>query len=199
MITWEKLLDVNEKMPTIDIEKKGKDGTRTVTQYAMVKDRVAAFRELCPCGSITTDILSLANGVVTIKATVSDEDGNILGTGIAQEKEGNGFINKDSFVPNCETSAIGRALGNCGIGASGSYASAEEVANAIKNQGERKERPVTDKEKACLVALSESIGIHISDILASVGVEQGERMSRAKMELALDLIGDELIKRSKGE
>lgn len=199
MITWEKLLDVNEKMATIDIEKKNKDGKRTVTQYAMVKDRVAAFRELCPCGSITTDILSLANGVVTIKATVSDEDGNILGTGIAQEKEGNGFINKDSFVPNCETSAIGRALGNCGIGASGSYASAEEVANAIKNQGARNEKPLTDKEKKCLVTLADSIGLTVNSILGSVGVKPGEIMTRAQFELALDLIGDELIKLDKGE
>lgn len=199
MITWEKLLDVNEKMPTIDIEKKNKDGKRTVTKYAMVKDRVAAFREVCPCGSITTDILSLANGVVTIKATVSDEDGNILGTGIAQEKEGNGFINKDSFVPNCETSAIGRALGNCGIGASGSYASAEEVANAIKNQGERKERPATNNEKACFFALTGLTGVNIRDLLQIVGVEEGERMTIAQLIRALDYLGGILINKPKGE
>jgi hypothetical protein len=42
--------------------------------------------------------------------------------------------NKTSFIENCETSAIGRALGLLGIGIDTSIASAEEVTNAIANQ-----------------------------------------------------------------
>ena len=34
----------------------------------------------------------------------------VLGTGHAQEKESSSFINKTSFVENCETSAVGRAF-----------------------------------------------------------------------------------------
>ena len=44
------------------------------------------------------------------------------------------FINKTSYVENCETSAWGRALANFGIGLGTSVASADEVANAIENQ-----------------------------------------------------------------
>lgn len=107
--------------------------------YAEVPQRVRAFRMLYPNGSLTSEIISLENGVVIIKATACDENGNVLGTGHAYEKEGNGFINKTSYIENCETSAWGRALAACGIiggndGASGSIASAEEVLNAKKQQ-----------------------------------------------------------------
>ncbi|MCQ2771082.1 MAG: hypothetical protein MJ236_04705, partial [Clostridia bacterium] len=53
---------------------------------------------------------------------------------IPQEKESSSFINKTSFIENCETSAVGRALGFAGIGSKTSIASAEEVRNAINNQ-----------------------------------------------------------------
>ena len=63
---------------------------------------------------------------------------------MAQEKETSSFINKTSFIENCETSAVGRALGFAGIGIDGSMASAEEVANAIIQQDQQK----TEKVKA---------------------------------------------------
>ena len=74
------------------------------------------------------------NGIVTMKASVFDEQNHLLGTGFAQEKENSSFINKTSYIENCETSAIGRALGMCGYGVDVSVASAEEVQNAIHNQ-----------------------------------------------------------------
>ena len=69
-----------------------------------------------------------------MRAMVCGEDGKLLGTGTAQEKETSSFINKTSFIENCETSAVGRALGMCGFGIDTSIASAEEVQNAINNQ-----------------------------------------------------------------
>ena len=44
------------------------------------------------------------------------------------------MINKTSFVENCETSAIGRALGNLGIGSTQSIASVEEMTGALAAQ-----------------------------------------------------------------
>ena len=54
--------------------------------------------------------------------------------GDAYEKEDSAFINKTSYIESCETSAVGRALGMCGIGIDTSVASADEVLNAIKQQ-----------------------------------------------------------------
>lgn len=115
----------NETIKTTDI--KGKD-------YAEVNQRIKAFRMVYPQGSIQTEMVSNQDGVCIFKAIVSDENGCLLGTGTAYEKENSSFINKTSYIENCETSAVGRALGMAGFGIDVSVASAEEVANAINNQ-----------------------------------------------------------------
>lgn len=138
-MTYEELKQVNAQIKTTPI--KGKD-------YAEVNQRIEAFRKLFPMGSIVTDIVSLVDGVVVIKATVSDEEGKVLATGTAYEKEGNSNINRTSFIENCETSAVGRALGLLGIGINVSVASYEEVSNAILNQeSEVKEEKTAPKEE----------------------------------------------------
>ena len=81
-----------------------------------------------------------------------------MSTGIAYEVEGSSFINKTSFIENCETSAIGRALGNLGIGIDTSVASYEEVANAVKQQSNKpavKEELSEEKFNAMLKAANE--------------------------------------------
>lgn len=121
----------NKTLKTTPI--KGKD-------YATVNERIKAFRQLYPEGTIETEILSLNDGIVTMKATVKDTE-VILGTGHAQEKESSGYINKTSYIENCETSAVGRALGMLGIGIDTSFASFDEVANAQLNQGGAEDKP----------------------------------------------------------
>lgn len=71
---------------------------------------------------------------ILIKAVIKNKEGQVVAEGLAYEKEGSSFINKTSFVENAETSAWGRALANFGIGVDSSVASADEVANAIKQQ-----------------------------------------------------------------
>lgn len=90
-----------------------------------------------PSGTIKTELLSNENGICIFKAIVTNGD-IILGTGTAYEKENSSFINKTSYIENCETSAVGRALGMAGFGIDTSVASFEEVANAIQQQEENK-------------------------------------------------------------
>lgn len=108
-------------------------------EYVEVNERLRAFRTLEQYKgySLESEIIELNNGVITIKAIIKDANGIIKATGLAQEKEDSTFINKTSFVENCETSAWGRALGNLGIGIDTSVASAEEVTNAINNQNKQ--------------------------------------------------------------
>lgn len=133
-MTYEELRKAQEGVKTTDI--KGKD-------YVQVNSRVNIFRRLFPEGTITTDILSNENGTVLMKATVSDEKGKVLSTGLAYEKETSSYINKTSYIENAETSAVGRALGFLGIGIDASIASVEEMVNAINNQdgGDNKTQP----------------------------------------------------------
>ena len=126
-MTFEDLKRVNEGVKRIEVKGKA---------YACVAARVQAFRELFPNGRIETEILTMDAGVVTMRSTIYDEQGNILATGHAQEKESASTVNKTSYIENCETSAVGRALGMLGIGSDEQMASAEEVANAINQQTE---------------------------------------------------------------
>lgn len=114
-------------MKTVDI--KGK-------KYVEVNERLKYFRseEKYKDYSLESEVIELANGVITVKAIIKDGNGVVKATGLAQEKESSSFINKTSFVENCETSAWGRALGNLGIGIDTSVATAEEVQNAMLNQ-----------------------------------------------------------------
>lgn len=125
-MTFEELTKVNEGLKTTDIGK-GKE-------YIEVNQRIKAFRMLYPNGTIETELLSFNEGVAVFKAVVKDDEGRTLGTGHAYEKEGSSFINKTSYIENCETSAVGRALAMCGIGIDTSVASYEEVANAKAQQ-----------------------------------------------------------------
>lgn len=143
---YEDIKKANETILTTDI--KGK-------QYAEVNQRIKAFRMVYPNGFIKTEMLSNENGICIFKATIGytlqivDFEGKptpqtitdkeyILGTGTAYEKENSTFINKTSYIENCETSAVGRALAMCGFGIDTSIASKEEVENAIAQQEEEK-------------------------------------------------------------
>ena len=156
-MNWEELKRINEGLQTVDV--KGKN-------YVEVNKRVMAFRELEPNGSILTEIISLENGVVVMKATVSSGEGQVLGTGFAYEKESSSYINKTSYIENCETSAVGRALGFCGIGVDTSIASAEEVTNAIQQQ----ENLATDIEKKTFMDRCKQLGVDYRNILKQIGV-----------------------------
>ena len=113
------------KLKTVNI--KGKE-------YVTVNERLKYFREHFKGYSLTSEITHLNENGVIIKATIKNAEGVEVATGYAHEKQGSSFINKTSFIENCETSCWGRCLGNIGIGLDQSVASADEVANAIKNQ-----------------------------------------------------------------
>lgn len=140
-MNYEDIKKANESIKTTPI--KGKD-------YAEVPQRVKAFRMLYPTGCISTEIVSLENGVVIIKATALDEDGKILGVGHAYEKEGNGFINKESYIENCETSAVGRCLGFVGLGIDTSIRSAEEMENAMLHEDMNPNKKINPKAARAL-------------------------------------------------
>lgn len=130
MVTFEQIQKANAAIKTVNI--KGKD-------YSPVQERITAFRKVYPEGFIRTQLLSVEAGVCIMRAEVGIGE-TILGTGTAYENEKSSYINKTSYIENCETSAVGRALGMAGFGIDASVASLEEVANAINNQQAAKPR-----------------------------------------------------------
>lgn len=103
--------------------------------YAEVNQRILAFWSLFPSGRIITDKTMDDGQRCEFQCRVyrNEEDEKPTTTGHAYEtKQGN--VNSTSYIENCETSAIGRALGLLGIGATTAIASADEVLNAIAQQ-----------------------------------------------------------------
>ena len=115
--------------PTVDI--KGKS-------YTQVSTRINLFRKYFPMASIETLITYNDDIRVIIQTKISLND-KVIATGYAEEVRGDGnYINQTSAVENCETSSIGRALSNLGLGGS-EYASSFEVTSAIAKQEQIKQ------------------------------------------------------------
>lgn len=107
-------------------------------EYVEVNERLKYFRSNYPNFSLISEVVEKTPSSILIKATIFNEEERPVATGLAEEKEGSTYINKTSYVENCETSAWGRALGNFGIGIDSQVASYDEVANAILNQDKPK-------------------------------------------------------------
>lgn len=114
-------------MKTVNI--KGKE-------YVPVSERLKKFRENFSDWGLETEWIVLEEEKAACRVVIRDQQGVIKSTGTAMEMrdEKSSLLNKTSHVENCETSAIGRALGNLGIGIDGDVASAEEVERAKKKQ-----------------------------------------------------------------
>lgn len=171
-MTFEELAKANATIKTVSI--KGK-------QYAEVKERIRVFRMLFPNGTISTELISLEDGICIFKATAMNEDGQILATGHAYEKQGSSPINATSFIENCESSAVGRCLGLLGCGIDTSIASYEEVSNAIEQQNqkstaraartnsaspavEQPTEPATKEQQEKFIAFIQEQGLDVTDI-----------------------------------
>lgn len=134
--------------------------------YETVADRLERFWADHPNGRIATELLngSHAGESVIVKASVWKgprevpdkiivkgegehswsppqpyRDADPDATGHAQESPGSNPVNKTSWVENCETSAIGRALANMGYAPKGARPSREEMAKSkpLEPRGEK--------------------------------------------------------------
>ena len=176
MATYEQIKKANESLKTTPI------GERN---YVEVNERIKAFRMIYPEGFIISEMTSEFGGVCVFRSEVGfySETGEkiVLGVGHAYEKEGSNFINKTSYVENCETSAVGRALGMAGFGIDTSVASAEEVANAIANQNSESpadERKATPKQIEFLAG--KYTGENLGKLLKSLNIQKLEDITLTK-------------------
>lgn len=191
MATYEEIKKANESIRTTNI--KGKD-------YAEVNQRIKAFRMVNPEGGIVTELISndtndAGRHVAVIRAIVTNADGKELGTGTAYEVEGSSFINGTSYIENCETSAVGRALGMAGYGIDTSVCSAEEVGNAITQQTMKS--PASELEKKTFLQRCEKLGVDYKQIGKKAGATSLKTMTKEQHGKALIILGE--IEESKKE
>lgn len=129
-------------MKTINI--KGKE-------YVTVNERLKEFRNNFKDYSLVTEIVELGTDFATVKAAIIDNNGVTRATGLAREVVAKSPINKYAFLENCETSAMGRALGNFGIGIDDAICTAEELLVKM-SQEEKPEKSDFAKEAAAAKA-----------------------------------------------
>lgn len=81
--------------------------------YETVKDRITRFYADHIDGSIVTELVNNPESLTEFASFKASAfvGGRLIATGYAMEQKGQG-VNKDAWVENAETSAIGRALAN---------------------------------------------------------------------------------------
>jgi hypothetical protein len=114
-------------------QQQGRGGDR-FENYVPVAERLEKFYEKYPEGRVTTSVerLDLDTGFVLMRAEIyrTPEDASPAATGHAFEVRGDSYVNKTSFVENCETSAVGRGLALLGFEIKRGLVSREEAQRA---------------------------------------------------------------------
>ena len=124
------------KIPTVDI--KGK-------KYSTVNERHRHLLQYFPEARFNEEILFHDNERVVVKTELYISD-TIYAVGHAEEHRNANFINKTSAMENCSSSALGRCIAAFGLSGS-EYASAEELVNALNNQGNNKQVSINEQIK----------------------------------------------------
>ena len=155
-------------------------------KYVTVAERLRDFRNDYPNYSLISDLIEFDANYCVVKATIMNEEGRVIATGLDFEDRANSNINKVSFVQNAETSAWGRALANFGYGTEEAVTSAEELVNSVVNQNpEVFSDKASDKQIAYLKTLLKKAGYGEDEYLASYGVTSFEELP--KKDISLDI------------
>ena len=114
--------------------------------YLEVKHRITILRRNYALAlGIDTTLLEANDKYVRIQAKITDPEGRILASGMAEEIRGKGLVNTTSALENAETSAIGRALAALGLHG-GEYASANEMDAVVRKTEIQKNHEKAYKE-----------------------------------------------------
>lgn len=111
-------------------------GRYNLEDYVTVSERIERFHEKYPDGRIITNLVEINHetGFVLMQAMIyrTAADPHPAATGHAYEVRGESYINKTSYIENCESSAVGRALALLGFEVRRSISSREEMEKAAR-------------------------------------------------------------------
>lgn len=113
-----------------------------LADYQTVQERVDLFRKTYETGRITTDIVYIDEKSIIVKASVylNATDTEPTCVDLAHEVKDASPVNKTSWVENCATSAVGRAISLLGgkFSPKGKRPSREEMAKVQRATNELK-------------------------------------------------------------
>jgi hypothetical protein len=127
--------------------------------YEPVDSRIHRFWAEHPEGRIHTEIVLINETEIVIKASVyaDREDTRPVSIDFAQETRNSTPVNKLSFVENCATSAIGRALATYAYSPKGKRPSKEEMEKV--QRGEMRNDRDWEKELDTLTTEKNLVGL----------------------------------------
>jgi hypothetical protein len=130
--------------------------------YETVAERLAKFWAEHPLGAVLTHVTEHGPGpdrwVVRASVWRDHLEAEPAATGWAEEMVSARGVNATSALENCETSAVGRALANLGMGGAGMpRPSAEEMAKVARMQAEPV--PTVEESLARIDAAAASLGM----------------------------------------
>ena len=107
-----------------------------LSNYETVDERLHKWWKEFPDGRLETEVVEASNTrfIVICRLFRTEVDLKPYATGIASETVSDRGVNANFALPNCETSAIGRAISNAGLSAKGKRPSREEMASVNKFQ-----------------------------------------------------------------
>ena len=111
-----------------------------LSQYQTVQERIDLFWTLYPNGRFNLEIVTMTPEQVVIKSEVWTDiaEEKPRAVDFAEERFGSSPVNKSSFIENCSTSSLGRAISQLGgpLSPKGKKASAEEMdkVNRVNNR-----------------------------------------------------------------
>jgi hypothetical protein len=157
--------------------------------YETVADRLARFWVAHPNGRILTEVLPYATGpdrwVIVASVWRDITDPHPAATGLAEEIQTTRGVNSTSACENCETSAIGRALANLGMGGAGKpRPSAEEMQ---KVQRAAAPVPPAAESLARIDTAAEQIGMDRAGVTSRWRARNGVDLDRLPMADPADL------------
>ena len=122
--------------------------------YEPVADRIAKFWAKHGNGRIHTEVVLINETEIVIKASIytDREDARPAAIDFAQETRNSSAINKQNFIENCSTSAIGRALATLGF------------------QPKRDGKAVRPSQEEMLKVSSEAVGAVVKDLESRASV-----------------------------
>jgi hypothetical protein len=87
-----------------------------LNEYQTVQERIDLFWQRYPAGRINVELVSFTPEQVVFKAEIfaNRDEVDPITVDFAEERLGSSPVNKTSFVENCATSAVGRAISMLG-------------------------------------------------------------------------------------
>ena len=132
-----------------------------LSDYETVEQRLTRFWKAHPEGRVLTDLVFHDDRRFIVKAEIyfDRDDMTAVASGYAEEIVGASPVNRTSALENGETSAIGRALANCGFASEGKRPSRTEMEKVERYKAEPRMPIVKEKqwtpadEKQALLAI----------------------------------------------